>query len=81
MQFFLFLLLESFDIRKNMFGCWQEDGGSVLPTRFMATAEQRHAVPKLSRSVLDVFVYWAKQIYAGEPFIIIKFIKNLRIRE
>ena len=49
-----------------MFGCWQEDGGSVLPTRFMATAEQRHAVPKLSRSALEVFVYWVKQVYAGD---------------
>ena len=27
-DFFLFLLLESFDIRKNMFRRWQEDGGS-----------------------------------------------------
>ena len=36
----LFLLLESFDIRKNMFWCWLEDGGRSLPTRFLTTAER-----------------------------------------
>ena len=38
--FFMFLLLESFDIRQNMFWCWQEDGGSILSTRFMTTAKR-----------------------------------------
>lgn len=39
-DFFLFLLLESFDIRKNMFRRWQEDGGRILPTRFLTMAKQ-----------------------------------------
>jgi len=34
------LLLESFDIRQNMVWWWQEDGGSLLPTRFVPTAKQ-----------------------------------------
>ena len=38
--FFLFLLLESFDIRENMFWRWQEDGGRILPTRFLTMAKQ-----------------------------------------
>ena len=38
--FFLFLLLESFDIRENMFWRWQEDGGRRLPTRFLTMAKQ-----------------------------------------
>jgi hypothetical protein len=39
-----------------MFCCWQEDGGSLLTQRFMAMAEQRHKVPKLSERVFWVLV-------------------------
>lgn len=35
---------------------WQEDGGSLLTTRFMTIAEQRHKVQKLSKRVFSVFV-------------------------
>ena len=39
-----------------MFGCRQEDGGSSLPTRFVARTERRHPSAQLSESVFPVFV-------------------------
>ena len=33
---------------------WQEDGGSLLTTSFMAITEQRHKVPKLSERIFAV---------------------------
>ena len=33
---------------------WQEDGGSLLMTSFMAITEQRHKVPKLSERIFEV---------------------------
>jgi len=49
-------LSESFDIRQDMLCYWREAGGSSLTQSFMAIAEQRHKVPKLSKGVLPVFV-------------------------
>jgi len=49
-------LFESFNIRKYGLWYWQEDGGSLLTTSFMAIAEQRHKVLKLSKRVFTVFV-------------------------
>jgi len=39
-----------------MLGYWQGTGGSLLTARFMAIAELRHKVPKLSKSVFSVFL-------------------------
>ena len=39
-SFFMFLLLESFDIRENMCWCWQEDGERILPAIFLTMAKQ-----------------------------------------
>ena len=50
----MFLLFESF-YPSGLFRCHREDGGSVLTTRFMTTAEQKHKVLKLSKSVILVF--------------------------
>ena len=47
----LFLLFDSFDVRKDMFCYWQEDGGSVLPTRFMTIAEQMHEVQNYQKEL------------------------------
>ena len=49
-------LFESFDIRQDMLCYWREAGGSSLTQSFMALAEQRHKVPKLSKRVFRVFV-------------------------
>ena len=43
----MFLLLESFDIRENMFWCWQEDGGRRLPTSFLTMAKHRLLKPSV----------------------------------
>ena len=37
---------------------WQEDGGSLLMTSFMAITEQRHKVPKLSERIFASFVFF-----------------------
>ena len=37
-------LFESLSIRKNRSWCWQEDDGSLLTIRFLATAGQWHGV-------------------------------------
>jgi len=52
----LVFLFESFDIRQDMLWYWQGDGGSLLTARFMTIAEQRHKVPKLTKSVFKVLV-------------------------
>ena len=55
-NFFLFLLFESFNDVEELSCYWQEDGGSVLTNRFMTIVGQKHTVLKLSKSVFIVFV-------------------------
>jgi len=62
-----FLLLESFGIRKNMFWCWQEDGGRNLPTRFMKTAKQSTLCQTFEKSSLWFLFLNRTQDITSEP--------------
>ena len=51
-----------------MFWCRQEDGVSLLTTRFIAIAERRHDNAKLSKRVISVFFFTPAAIRSNNFF-------------